>query len=160
MRELDKKILLQLIRDSKQPIYLIAERVGASRQTVAKMIEKLREQNLIKFTVRLNPQQFDLGIKAYILLRVDPKIELRKKCEEEIKKFYQVTRFHYIFGPRDALLEVLVRNNQELTRLVKRIHKLPGVRETETFVVHSTVKDEPNAPFIEILKTEGEHILT
>ena len=156
MRELDRKILLQLIKNSEQPAVEIAKKVGASRQTVAKKIEQLKAAGVIaSSTVKLNPEKFGFGTKAYILLREDPRAELRRKVEAATKKFHQVTEFYRLFGRYSAVLEVLVRNGKELTKLVKRIHGLKGVRETETFIVHSTVKDEPEAPFVQVLKSKG-----
>lgn len=152
MRDLDKKVLLQLIKNSEQPVREIARKVGASRQTVAKKIKQLRATDVIdSFSVRLNPEKFGLGTKAYILLREDPSAELRKKNETSIKQFHQVTEFYRLFGRYSAVLEVLVRDSRELTKLVKRIHGLKGVRETETFIVHSVVKEKPEDPFVGVL---------
>lgn len=154
MRELDRKILLQIVRNSEQPVREIAEKVGASRQTVAKKIEQLKATGAItSFTARLNPEKFGLPTKAYILLREDPRGELRKKNETAINQLYQVTKFYRLFGRYSAVLEVLVKDSRELTKLVKRIHRLKGVRETETFIVHSAVKDVPESPFIQILSS-------
>ncbi len=156
MRELDQKILLQLIKDSEQPVTKIAKKVGASRQTVAKKIKQLKEEGIIaSFTARLNPEKFGLSTKAYILLHEDSREELRRKNMAAIKQFHQVTEFYRLFGRYSAILEVLVRDSKELTKLVKRIHRLKGVRETETFIVHSAVKDLPQAPFLQILKSKS-----
>ncbi|MDH5442995.1 MAG: Lrp/AsnC family transcriptional regulator [Candidatus Hadarchaeaceae archaeon] len=156
MRELDQKILLQLIKDSEQPVTKIAKKVGASRQTVAKKIEQFKAEGVIaSLTARLNPEKFGLGTKAYILLHEDPRGKLRRRNEAAIKQFHQVTEFYRLFGRYSAVLEVLVRDSKELTKLVKRIHGLKGVRETETFIVHSTVKDEPEAPYVKILKSKS-----
>ena len=38
MRDLERKILLQLINDGEQPVSDIAKKVGATRQTTAKKI--------------------------------------------------------------------------------------------------------------------------
>ena len=63
-----------------------------------------------------------------------------------MKGFPQVAEFQRIFGKYDSIAKVLVKNNRELTELVKKIHDLNGVKETETFIVHSTVKDKPEDP--------------
>lgn len=155
MKEIDKKILLQLAKDGKQPIRDIAKRVGASRQTVAKRMEQLREDGVIlSFAARLNHEKFGLNTKAYILLHEDPRMELRHKNEAEIKKFHQVSGFHRLFGRYSSILEVRVTDSKELTNLIKRIHRLKGVKDTETFIVHSTVKDEPEEPFIRVLTSK------
>ncbi len=157
MRELDQKILLQLIKDSKQPVTKIAKKVGASRQTVAKKIEQLKAEGVIaSFKAKLNPEKFGLSTKAYIFLREDPLEELRRRNEVTIKQFHQVTEFYRLFGRYSAILEVLVRDGKELTKLVKRIHRLKGVRETETFIVHSAVKNVPEAPLLYALKSTPE----
>jgi Lrp/AsnC family leucine-responsive transcriptional regulator len=153
MRDLDRKILLQLLKNSKQPIREIAKKVVATRQTVAKKIEQFQAAGVINsFTVRLNPEKFGLNTKAYIFLREDPGVELRRRNEAAIKKFHRVSGFHRLFGRYSAILEVWTKDGKELTDLVKKIHKLKGVRETETFIVHSTVKDEPGEPFVHLLK--------
>jgi len=154
MRELDRKILLQLIEDSEQPISRIAKEVGASRQTVAKKIKGLKKSGVVSaFVVRLNPEKFGLGTRAYVFLREDPRAEARVRNERAIGRLHQVTRFHRLFGRYSAVLEVLAKDGEELTKLVKKIHGLKGVRETETFIVHSTVKDRPESPFVDVLKS-------
>jgi len=154
MKKLDKEILLQLIEDSKQPGHQIARKVGTTRQTVAKKIAQFKEAGVINsFTPKLNPEKFGLATKAYVFLREDPLIMLRKKNEDAIKKFHEVSGFYRLFGRYSAILEVRVRSSKELTNLVKRIHGLKGVRETETFIVHSTVKDEPEEPFVKVLRS-------
>ena len=157
MEELVRKILLQLIKNSEQPVTKIAKKVGASRQTVAKKIEQLKAEGVIaSLTARLNPEKFGLGTKAYILLHEDPRGELRRRDVAAIKQFHQVTEFYRLFGRYSAILEVLVKDSKELTKLVKRIHRLKGVRETETFIVHSAVKNVPEAPFVHALKSTSE----
>jgi len=152
MRELDRKILLQLMKDSGQPVSKIAKKVGASRQTVAKKVKQLRDSGVVeRFTVRLSPEKFGLGTRAYVFLREDPSSELRKANEEAIGKLRQVSSFHRLFGRYSAILEIMTRDSKELTELVRKIHKLKGVRETETFIVHSVVKDKPEEPFVQIL---------
>jgi DNA-binding Lrp family transcriptional regulator len=147
MKGLDKKILVQLMKDCQQPTSKMAEKVGVTRQTVAKKIKQLKESGMIdSFTVKLNPEKFGIGTKAYILMREDPRSEFRHKNEEILKKLHQVSGFYRLFGEHDTLLEVQVKNSKELTELIQRIHKLKGVRETDTLIVHSTVKDKPEDP--------------
>ncbi|MDI6820163.1 MAG: Lrp/AsnC family transcriptional regulator [Candidatus Hodarchaeaceae archaeon] len=152
LREVHKKILIQLMKDGRQSVSELAKNVGATRQTVAKKIEELKESGAINsFVVRLNPEKFGLTTKAYVFVREDPRAEIRKKNEEIIKDFHQVSEFYRLFGRYDAVLEIVVKDGRELTDLIKKIHALEGVRETETFIVHSTVKDNPEEPFMQVL---------
>jgi DNA-binding Lrp family transcriptional regulator len=153
---LDAKILLQLMKNCNQPVSEIARKVGATRQTVAKKIEQFKASGMISaFVARLDPEKFGLNTRAYVFLREDPRVELRRRNEETIKNLYQVSEFHRLFGRYSAVLEVWTRDNRELTDLVKRIHKLRGIMETETFIVHSTMKSELEAPFLHLLRQES-----
>ncbi|MCW8801848.1 MAG: Lrp/AsnC family transcriptional regulator [Candidatus Bathyarchaeota archaeon] len=147
IKELEKKILLNLLEKGQRPILKIAEDLGVTRQTVAKKLEQMQNSGLIlSFFPKLQPEILGLSIQAYILMREDPRNECRKETEEIVKSFPQVTEFQRIFGKYDSIAKVLVKDNHELTDLVKKIHDLNGVKETETFIVHSTIKDKPEDP--------------
>lgn len=153
MKELDKKILLELLEDAEQPIVDIAEKVGASRQTVSKKIKRFKDTNLVEdLKARLNAEKFGLDVRAYVFLQEDPQDEIRKQNEDRINEFPQVSRFFRLFGRYSGILEVWTENENSLTNLVKEIHELDGVNETETFIVHSRVKDRPEDPFKGVLK--------
>jgi Lrp/AsnC family leucine-responsive transcriptional regulator len=152
--DLEKKIILQLIEDGRRPTIHIAKNIGVTRQTVAKKLEQLQTSGLItSFAPRLNNEKLGLATQAYVFMREDPSSELRGKNEQAIKAFQQVAEFHRIFGKYDSLVKVLVENNEELTEFVKKLHSLEGVRETETFIVHSTIKDKPEDPLKKSLTT-------
>jgi DNA-binding Lrp family transcriptional regulator len=147
VKDLEKKILLNLLEKGQRPILKIAEDIGVTRQTVAKKIEQMHNSGLmLSFFPKMNPEILGLTIQAYILMREDPRNDYRKETEDIVKSFPEVSEFQRIFGKYDSIAKVLVKNNKELTDLVKKIHDLNGVKETETFIVHSTIKDKPEDP--------------
>jgi len=147
VKDLEKKILLNLLEKGQRPILKIAEDIGVTRQTVAKKIEQMQASGLIiSFFPKIEPEILGLTIQAYILMREDPRSDCRNDTEKIVKSFPQVSYFQRIFGKYDSIAKVLVKNNKELTDLVKKIHDLNGVKETETFIVHSTIKDKPEDP--------------
>lgn len=153
-KELEKKILLNLLENGQQPVLKIADDIGATRQTVAKKLEEMHNSGLlISFFPKLESEKLGLSIQAYILMREDPRNDCRQETEEIVKSFPQVSEFQRIFGKYDSIAKVLVKNNKELTDLVKKIHDLNGVKETETFIVHSTIKDKPEDPLKNALIT-------
>ncbi len=155
MKDLDKKIILQLLKDAEQTIVDIADKVDASRQTVSKKIKQFKEKGLIReLTAILDPEKFGLDVRAYVFLQEEPQDEIREKNEKKINKFSEVSKFFRVFGRYSGVLEVWTKDREDLTELVKKIHELEGVKETETFIVHSTVKDKIEEPFQEILKEE------
>ncbi|MCW4040143.1 MAG: Lrp/AsnC family transcriptional regulator [Candidatus Bathyarchaeota archaeon] len=152
IQELDKKILLQLLKDGRQTFLNIATQIGASRQTVAKKIKQYLNSGVItKFTPQLDPGQLGLTIQAYILVREDPQTNFRTRNDDTFTRMPQVAKFNRIFGSYSSILEVMVKDKNELTEIVKKIHALPGIRETETFIVYNTIKDDHSDPFRHIL---------
>ena len=154
VKDLEKKILLNLLEKGQRPILKIAKDIGVTRQTVAKKIEKMHDSGLlISFFPKIEPELLGLTIQAYILMREDPRNDCRKETEDIVKSFPQVSEFQRIFGKYDSIVKVLVKNNKELTDLVKKIHALNGVKETETFIIHSIIKDKPEDPLKNALTT-------
>lgn len=153
LKDIDKKIILQLVEDGRQSLLSISKNVGVARQTVAKKVEQFHKLGLISsYAPILVPEKFGLGIQAYVFMHEDPRSDLRKENEDIIKSIPEVSEFHRIFGEYDSIIEVLVRDNAELTALVKKLHGLQGVKETETFIVHSTIKNKPEDPFMKTLQ--------
>jgi DNA-binding Lrp family transcriptional regulator len=152
IQDVDKKILRELLKDGRQTFLNIANQVGVTRQTVAKKIEQYLASGIItKFTPQLDPEQLGLTTQAYILVREDPGSKFRSNNDEAFTRMPQVAKFNRIFGSYSSILEVMVQDKKELTRIVKEIHALPGVRETETFIVYNTIKDNHTDPFKYVL---------
>ena len=66
-------------------------------------------------------------------MREDPRNDCRKETEEIVKSFPQVSEFQRIFGKYDSIAKVLVKNNKELTDLVKKIHDLEWCQRDGNF---------------------------
>ncbi|MFN4133915.1 MAG: Lrp/AsnC ligand binding domain-containing protein, partial [Candidatus Hadarchaeales archaeon] len=100
-----------------------------------------------------------LNVHAYILLNEVPNAAMRKQDETVIRKISQVRNFHRVFGRFSAILEIWARDEGELGEIVKRIHKLKGIRETETFIVHTSIKTDSTEPFVHaILQSSKGHV--
>ena len=92
-------------------------------------------------------------MKAYILVRVRSDNEARGRFEAKVKRLKQVSQVHYVYGRFDALVEALVKDHNELSRLIKALHRVDGVLETETYIVREVIKDKPLDPLLKVLKT-------
>jgi Lrp/AsnC family leucine-responsive transcriptional regulator len=154
LKDIDKKILRYLIEDSSQSLNTIAEKTGTTRQYISQRIKKLQEKNIIKnFTIDLNKQIFEeLRLHAFILFREDPNTKIREENEKRFQNVPQITKFSRLFGKYDGILELIIKDNDELTNIVNQLHAFEGIKETETFIVHTFVKDDANAPILNILK--------
>jgi len=155
LKPTDKKILLNLIKDSSQNLTDIAEKVDATRQTVSQRIKNLTEQQVIRsYTIDFNTQLFeDLSLKAYIFFREDPNAKTRKENEEIILNIPQVTTLSRLYGKYAGIVEILVKDNDEADVIIDQIHSLKGIIETETYFVRKIVKDDKNSPILKLLSS-------
>lgn len=154
LKEIEKKVLRNLIEDSNQSLSAIAEKTDTTRQNISLKIKKLKDRNIIKsFTITLNTNLInELSIKAIIFLREVPDSKLRGKNEKEISKMPQVTHFSRLYGRYSGLIEILVKDNEEANDIINKLHELEGIIETETYFVRQTIKDDVNSPILNLLK--------
>lgn len=155
MDSLERRIITQLLIDAGQPTVNIARKVKAARQTVSKKIQQFEKSGHIeRITAIVDPEKFGLRERAFVFIQEDPEMKVRKRIEAKIDSLPHVTRFYRLFGRYSGILEVLTTDQEELSALVKDIHELEGMRETETFIVHSSVKDRPQDALINVLKDQ------
>mgnify|MGYP006305383123 CR=1 FL=1 len=155
MKEKDKKVLLELIEDGRESLSDIADKVGIARQTVKRRIEQLKERKLIEnFCVNLSEDKIGLSERAYIILEAKPSSEERRKLENMVKSFEEVSQFHYLFGRFDAIIEIKTYNEDNLHYIIEKIHDFDVVEDTETLIVHSRVKDDSLDPIRKVLNRE------
>ncbi|MHA1325234.1 MAG: Lrp/AsnC ligand binding domain-containing protein [Candidatus Helarchaeota archaeon] len=116
----------------------------------------MKERKIIKaYSLVLNTPLFDeLKVKAYIFFREDPNIQIRKEDEHLIKNLPQVSKFSRLFGKYDGIIEISVKDNDEVTAIINKLHALQGIKETETFITHTILKDSEITPILYHLQEE------
>lgn len=149
---LDRKLLMRLMENARMPIYKLAQELGVSRQTASKKLRKLERELSLKYVAIPDLNKLSLNLRAYIMLRVMPRDDVRRKVESKVRRLKQVSQAHYIYGQYDMLLEVLVEDRDELSKVIDSLHEIEGVLETETFIVREVVKYRPLEPIIRALK--------
>jgi DNA-binding Lrp family transcriptional regulator len=147
----DRSLLKELIRDSRQKIVTLAKKCGMTRQSVYSKLDEFKRKG-VRFTVDLDPREIGLRLRAYILIVAEPQTEFRKETNEIIRKFEEISQIHYLLGRFDIIVEVIVRNIDELRGLLRKIQNLPAVKKTETLMVYETTKLNLREPLIRILE--------
>ena len=144
LKKTDKIILKHLIKNSHEPQQRIAEDIETTRQNVSQRIKRFREKKIIdSFSIKLNYHLIEeVQLKAYILFQEDLHTNIRIEDEKKITEIPHVIKFCRIFGSKyNGIIEVIVRDNKELTEILEIIHNLEGIRETEIIIVQDILKD-------------------
>jgi DNA-binding Lrp family transcriptional regulator len=150
LKEKDRLLLKELIRDSRQKITVLAKKCHMTRQSVYTRINNFRRKG-VRFTVDINPEEVGLNLKAYILIEAEPQTKFREEADKKIRHFKEITQVHHILGRFDIIVEAMVKDREDLRKLLKKIHSLPAVKKTETFIVYETTKFDLKDPIIECL---------
>lgn len=90
MKELERKLLAELIKNSRRSDRALAKAIGASQPTTTRLRSKLEKEGYIReYTVIPNFSKIGYTIMALNLLKLDPK--LTKNTIEEFRKVHPET---------------------------------------------------------------------
>ena len=139
--ETDKKILRELLADSRQSFRQIARKIGVSVGTVLKRIKKLETEGIIKYyTVMLDHEKIGYDLAAIIELTIS-KGKLMD-VEKEIAKERNVLAVYDVTGTTDAMILAKFKNRKELNSFVKKLLRIEFIERTNTHVILNTIKED------------------
>jgi len=150
LKKKDSVLVKELMENSREKITRLAEKCHMTRQSVYSKINGFRSKG-VKFTIDVNPEEVGLNMKVYILIEAEPQAKFREEADIQIRQFKEVTQVHHTLGRFDIIVEALVKERDDLRNLLKKIHALPAVKKTETFIVYETTKFNMRDPIIEAL---------
>lgn len=144
---IDCRILQLLQRNGRVTQTELASLVGLSSPAVAERIKKLEERGVIQgFQARLNPRALDLGLTAFVTLRVE-KPEYYPVFLDKVSECSNILECHRITGEDGFLLKVRVRDTLDLDQLLtSEIMSIPGVVNTKTNIALTSAKEETALP--------------
>lgn len=144
--ETDFKILDVLKENSKLSTHKISKKIAVPITTVFNRIKKLEKESLIKkYSIILDEKKLGRILTAYIFMRYNMAVWNKAPAREELRKqlsaLPNVEEIKYILGRFDILLKAKNRDINELNELLlTRLRKIPGIGQTETFIVLEDVK--------------------
>ena len=132
---IDKKILRELIADSRKPILEISRNIGISGAAIHQRIKKLNENKLISGQhLKVNPKILGYRTLAFTGIYFD-KAERNSEAIKKMKEIPEILECHYTTGNWSVLIKVICKNNEDLMNLLnKQIQSIDGVARTETFI--------------------------
>jgi DNA-binding Lrp family transcriptional regulator len=142
---LDRKILMELSRDSRQSFRTIARRMRVSIATAIHRVKKLEEAGIIKgYTAKIDAEKLGFDLTAIIEVSVS-KGKL-VEVENAIAAMKNVTCVYDTTGLTDAVLIAKFENRRELNGFVKSLLGMEFVEHTNTRIVLNTVKEDMGLP--------------
>lgn len=132
---IDKKILKELIANSRKPILEISRMIGISGAAIHQRIRKLDEKGLISgHHLKVNPKVLGYTTLAFIGVYFD-RAERNSDAIKKMKEISEIIECHYTTGNWSVLIKVLCKDNEHLMSLLNnQIQSINGVSRTETFI--------------------------
>ena len=151
--ELDLEIIKILSIDSRKNKSTIAEDLKRSPNTIIKHINDLKKDGIIKnYGVQIDYEK--LGYEIMAIIEVTISKGKMFEVEEKIAENPNVFGVYDITGTYDALLLARFKTREELSKMIKEIHKSPNVERTNTHFVLNTIKEASS--FVDLIDKEGE----
>ncbi len=150
--ELDRyslAILAELLRDSRQTIQQIADRVGLSASPCWKRIKEMEASGVIRgYTAVIDPEKVGLG------LRVIVEANLGQHSEQNVRQFERtvaasapIVHCYSTTGESDYLMDVLMPDIKQYEQFLhETLFKLPGVTKLRSAIVLKELKSELRLP--------------
>jgi Lrp/AsnC family leucine-responsive transcriptional regulator len=145
----DSRILSALQRNGRLSVVELAESIGLSPTPCARRIKALESGGAIEgYAAILNPARVGLEVLAMVQVKLTEHTdETVARFEREIAQMDEVTKCFAMTGAYDFILEVYGKDLDALSNVVlKKLIRVPNVRDMQSSVVLATVKRSTRIP--------------
>lgn len=146
---IDRIILRELQQDGSLSISGLADKLGMSPPPCWRRVQRLREEGYLDRRVWLvDPEKLDRGTIIYVTVKLSTHDrEATTAFRAAVQQLEEVLECYVLLGGIDALLKLRVRDVKDYeTIFYDRLSQLPAVRELESCVVLSEVKQTLEIP--------------
>ena len=133
--DLDKKILVKLLSDSRTSYQEIARDLIVSGGTIHVRINKMKEAGVIKGSkLVLDVGKLGLEFQAFVGINL---VNARdyKTVLEKLKDFPEIVEVHYTTGGFSLFAKTLTKNSKEFHLfLIEKLQSIQEIQSTETII--------------------------
>ena len=139
--DIDRKLIGELLRNSKRSYRELARAIGVSAATVINRVQRLESGGVIKdYSTRLDHER--LGYELTVITEIIVSKGKLLETDAEIAKIPNVCAVYDITGQTDAMVVAKFKSRSSLSEFTKRLLSMPYVERTNTHVVLTTVKED------------------
>jgi Lrp/AsnC family transcriptional regulator, regulator for asnA, asnC and gidA len=136
----DLYIIEAMRQDGRVAFAQIAQKLNVSPGMIRVRYNRMVKLGLIRVVAITNPLRMGYTTMTMIGIRTDG--EKMLSVAEKVAEFDEVIYLIVVSGRYDIIAEVVCRDHADLLRfLTEKLYRVPGVRESETFV-HLKIEKE------------------
>ena len=128
--DIDEKIIELLQADGRQGNREIGRKIGVSETTIRQRLKRLKEENIIRLGVVIDPLAMGLAAWAYVRIAVEPHAA-RRVCDT-LAAMDECAFVAMVLGAYDVVALMVVRSRLELGQVVEdKVVTIAGVRSVD-----------------------------
>jgi Lrp/AsnC family transcriptional regulator for asnA, asnC and gidA len=130
--EVNRAIIEELQQDGRRPYGTIAEAVGLSEAAVRQRVQKLRDTGVMQIVAVTDPLQIGFRSQAMVGIRTEGDV---RQVADHLAAVEDIDYVVMCAGSFDILVELVCEDDDAILELLNTvIRRIPGVRDTETFM--------------------------
>ncbi|MFQ6053230.1 MAG: Lrp/AsnC family transcriptional regulator [Candidatus Bathyarchaeia archaeon] len=139
--DIDRRLLRELLKDSKRSYRELAKSIGVSAATVINHVQRLESAGVITdYSVRLDHER--LGYELTVITEITVSKGKLLETEKEIAKIPNTCAVYDVTGLTDAMVIAKFKSRRDLSNFTKKLLAMPYVERTNTHVVLTTMKED------------------
>ncbi|WP_345197999.1 leucine-responsive transcriptional regulator Lrp [Kistimonas scapharcae] len=151
-RQLDRidRNILRVLQENGRISYVeLADKVGLSTTPCMERVKRLERENVIQgYSARLNPNFLEAGLLVFVEISLYSKsADIFDEFRQAVGSLPNVLECHLVSGNFDYLIKARISEMASYRKLLGDILlKLPGVRESKSYIVMEEVKETLSLP--------------
>ncbi|MCX4027332.1 leucine-responsive transcriptional regulator Lrp [Endozoicomonas sp. SM1973] len=149
---IDRNILRILQEDGRISYVDLADQVGLSTTPCLERVKRLEREGYIEgYAAKLNPQLLQAGLLVFVEISLYSKsADIFDEFRRAVIKLPHVLECHLVSGDFDYLIKARISEMASYRELLGDILlKLPGVRESKSYIVMEELKETLTIPILE-----------
>lgn len=141
---IDRNILRIIQREGRISFVELGEKVGLSTTPCMERVRRLeREKFILGYGARLNPQKLQANLLVFVEISLESKsASIFDDFRRAVIKLPHVLECHLVSGDFDYLIKARISEMASYRKLLGDILlKLPGVRESKSYIVMEEIKE-------------------
>ncbi|MGG5317973.1 Lrp/AsnC family transcriptional regulator [Enterococcus sp. AZ072] len=145
MDRIDLEIIAELKKNGRLSASQISKNINLSVPTVSERMKRLEATNIIEgYTIKVNRKKNNENLLAFILVNLDGS-KISEGFQKLVSANNAILECHHIAGAYDYLLKIALEDTTALDNFLSNVlNKSNGVRNSNTIIVLSTLKEEMN----------------
>jgi Lrp/AsnC family transcriptional regulator, leucine-responsive regulatory protein len=149
----DQRILQALQQDGRMTHVQLAELIGLTPTPVARRVRELEAAGIIQgYAALVDPKKVGHTIQAIVQIKLEQHTdEIAERFRRTLQERPEVMACYAMTGDMDFLLHVVVRDIESLSDFtLRRLLRIPGVRDVRSSIVLETIKRSVQVPLEEL----------